>query len=106
MSDACLFCRIVGGAIPAALVASNDHAIAFRDLHPQAPSHVLVIPRRHVASLAEATDTAELHVKFTTSSKIETIRRVLAYGGRVILMKPESWRHEINAAAKALAQSH
>jgi predicted DNA-binding transcriptional regulator YafY len=50
--------------------------------------------------------TTELHVSFTTSSKIETIRRVLAYGGRVVLMKPESWRHEINAAAKALAQSH
>ena len=50
--------------------------------------------------------TSELHVNFTTSSKIETIRRVLAYGGRVVLMKPESWRHEINAAAKALAQSH
>lgn len=50
--------------------------------------------------------TTELHVSFSTSSKIETIRRVLAYGGRVVLMKPESWRHEINAAAKALAQSH
>lgn len=50
--------------------------------------------------------TTELHVSFSTSSKIETIRRVLAYGGRVVLMKPESWRHEINAAAKALVQSH
>ena len=50
--------------------------------------------------------TTELHVSFTTSSKIETIRRVLAYGGRVVLMKPESWRHEINAAAQALAKLH
>ena len=47
-------------AIPATLVASNDHGVAFRDLNPQAPSHVLVIPRRHVASLVEATDAAEL----------------------------------------------
>ena len=60
----------------------------------------------HKGRSDHATDTAELHVKFTTSSKIETIRRVLAYGGRVVLMKPESWRQEINAAAKALAHSH
>ena len=60
MSDACIFCRIGDGTIPATLVASNAHGVAFRDLHPQAPSHLLVIPRRHVASLAEATDAAEL----------------------------------------------
>ena len=50
--------------------------------------------------------TSELHVNFTTSSKIETMRRVLAYGGRVVLLKPESWRREINAAAQALTKLH
>ena len=58
MSDRCIFCRIVEGTIPAAIVAQNEYAVAFRDLHPQAPLHVLVIPRRHVASLNEATDPA------------------------------------------------
>jgi histidine triad (HIT) family protein len=48
---ACLFCRIVAGSIPATIIGSNAHAIAFRDLHPQAPTHVLVIPRQHAASL-------------------------------------------------------
>ena len=43
----CLFCRIVAGEVPAEIVASNDEAVAFRDLNPQAPTHVLVIPRVH-----------------------------------------------------------
>ena len=53
MAD-CLFCRIRDGAIPAKLVAENEHALAFRDINPQAPTHILVIPRKHLASLAEA----------------------------------------------------
>ena len=56
MADACLFCRIVAGEIPAKKVAETDRYVAFRDLNPQAPVHVLVIPREHVASLAEAKD--------------------------------------------------
>ncbi len=58
MADACLFCRIVRGEIPAKLVAETPECVAFRDINPQAPTHVLVIPRDHVASLAEATDPA------------------------------------------------
>jgi histidine triad (HIT) family protein len=59
MAD-CLFCRIVRGEIPATLVAETDDCVAFRDVNPQAPLHVLVIPRRHVASLDAADDAAEL----------------------------------------------
>ena len=58
MADDCLFCRIVRKEIPAKLVAENDHCVAFRDINPQAPVHVLVIPREHVASLNQATDAA------------------------------------------------
>ena len=54
MADSCLFCRIVAGEIPAQIVAQNDAVVAFRDVNPQAPLHVLVVPREHVASLAEA----------------------------------------------------
>jgi histidine triad (HIT) family protein len=60
MSDSCLFCRIVRREIPAAVVAETDAALVFRDVNPQAPFHVLVIPKRHVASLAEADDAALL----------------------------------------------
>jgi histidine triad (HIT) family protein len=56
MSADCLFCRIARGEIPATFVAQNDDCVAFRDIDPKAPTHVLVIPRAHVASLAETTD--------------------------------------------------
>lgn len=56
----CLFCRIVAGEIPADIIYEDDQCIAFRDLNPQAPVHVLVIPRRHITSLNEAGQTNEL----------------------------------------------
>ena len=49
----CLFCRIVAGEIPAEVVAETDASLAFRDVSPQAPTHVLVVPRRHVANAGE-----------------------------------------------------
>ncbi len=49
----CLFCRIAGGEIPAAIVYQDAFSVAFRDLDPQAPVHVLVIPRKHVPSIAD-----------------------------------------------------
>ena len=58
MAADCLFCRIVRGEIPARLVAQDDHCLAFRDINPQAPVHVLVIPREHVPSLNEVTEPA------------------------------------------------
>ena len=48
----CLFCKIIAGEIPSARVYEDDEVYAFRDIAPQAPSHVLVIPKRHVASIA------------------------------------------------------
>jgi histidine triad (HIT) family protein len=50
----CLFCKIVEGSIPSTPVYQDDLVYAFADLHPQAPVHVLVVPRRHIASVAEA----------------------------------------------------
>ena len=49
----CIFCRIAGGELGTEFVAENEHAVAFRDLHPQAPTHVLIVPRRHVAGLRD-----------------------------------------------------
>lgn len=51
MSLHCIFCRIAAKEVPSAIVYEDDDVVAFRDLSPQAPTHVLVIPRRHVASL-------------------------------------------------------
>jgi len=56
VADACLFCRIVAKEIPAKIVAETADCVAFRDVNPQAPVHVLVVPRAHVPSLNEVTD--------------------------------------------------
>jgi len=60
MADDCLFCRIIRGEIPAKLVYESPEVVAFRDINPQAPTHILVIPREHVPSLNQATDAAML----------------------------------------------
>jgi histidine triad (HIT) family protein len=50
----CLFCQIVAGEIPADIVHQDEHSIALRDINPQAPTHILIIPREHLESLDEA----------------------------------------------------
>ena len=52
----CLFCRIAAGEIPATIVFRDAHVVAFRDIAPQAPTHILLIPVRHLASVAEVTE--------------------------------------------------
>jgi histidine triad (HIT) family protein len=59
MAD-CLFCRIVAGEIPATIVKRTEDAVAFRDIDPRAPTHVLVIPTRHVPAVCDAPDDAML----------------------------------------------
>jgi histidine triad (HIT) family protein len=53
----CLFCKIVAGTIPATIVYQDPRLIAFRDINPQAPTHVLIVPRRHVSSLNDLAET-------------------------------------------------
>ena len=55
MTD-CLFCKIAGGEIPAKVVKRDGRLLAFRDINPQAPTHILIIPTEHVASLNDAKD--------------------------------------------------
>jgi histidine triad (HIT) family protein len=52
----CLFCKIVAGDIPSTRVHEDDVVVAFRDIAPRAPTHILVIPREHIASAADLTD--------------------------------------------------
>ena len=51
----CIFCRIAAGEIPADVVFQDADLVAFRDLHPQAPKHILIVPRTHIASMNEVT---------------------------------------------------
>ena len=55
-NDRCLFCRIVAGEIPAKKAYEDDDVVAFHDINPQAPVHVLIIPRRHIATLDDLTE--------------------------------------------------
>lgn len=74
--DDCLFCRIYVGEIPADKVAEGEDWIAFRDIDPQAPVHVLIIPRRHVESVAALEpDDAELAGRLLLAAA-ETARRL------------------------------
>lgn len=52
---ACLFCEIVAGRSPARIVYQDESVVAFHDIHPQAPTHVLLVPRRHLTSLLDLT---------------------------------------------------
>ena len=54
MDNNCLFCKIIAGDIPSTMVYEDAYCYAFRDINPQAPTHILVVPKDHVASIAEA----------------------------------------------------
>jgi histidine triad (HIT) family protein len=56
MAEGCLFCRIVAGEIPCDIVYQDKEFLAFRDINPQAPKHVIIIPKTHIVSLAELTE--------------------------------------------------
>jgi histidine triad (HIT) family protein len=55
----CLFCKIVAGEIPAGVVAEDDDMLAFKDINPQAPTHILVIPKRHIPNTATSAEADE-----------------------------------------------
>jgi histidine triad (HIT) family protein len=67
-SQSCPFCRIVRGEVPAKIAFESDHSVAFHDVNPQAPTHVLVIPRRHVANVAELAAAAPVELADAFSS--------------------------------------
>lgn len=85
MTQDCLFCRLVAGEIPANIVAQDDNYVAFRDINPQAPTHVLVIPRRHVASLNEADDTALMGGLMQFGAKIARDEGLAERGWRAVI---------------------
>jgi histidine triad (HIT) family protein len=68
----CLFCKIAAGQIPAPIVYQDQHVVAFQDKYPQAPHHILVIPRCHITSIADLTadDGPLLASIFTVTRKI------------------------------------
>jgi len=89
--DDCIFCSIVAGDIPAEVVARTETAVAFRDLNPQAPLHVLVVPRTHVANAAELAD----REPETVAELVRLARDISADAGH------DSYRLVLNTGAEA-----
>jgi histidine triad (HIT) family protein len=82
----CLFCKIIEGSIPSAAVYQDDLCYAFADIHPQAPVHVLVVPRRHIVSLAEAMESDRPLIGHLLWAAAEIARsEKLANGYRAVL---------------------
>ncbi len=86
MSADCIFCKIVAGEIPATKVYEDEQVVAFNDISPVAPVHVLVIPKRHVASIHDvhAQDSAMLGHIFSAVQKVAAEKGVAESGYRVV----------------------
>jgi len=86
MSDNCLFCKIMSGAIPATIVYEDDLVIAIEDIAPQAPHHLLIIPRKHLATLLDLTaeDNALVGHVYQVAAKIAKQREIADDGFRVV----------------------
>lgn len=82
----CLFCKIVEGSVPSKTVYQDDQCYAFADIDPRAPVHVLVVPRKHIASLAdaEASDQALLGHMLWAAAEIARAEG-LSHGYRVVI---------------------
>lgn len=87
MSENCLFCKIAAGEIPSTEVYSDEHIVAFRDISPAAPQHILLIPRKHIQSVATLTEQdGELMGKLLlTAKKISVDLGVAQSGYRCVL---------------------
>lgn len=86
-NDRCLFCRIATGEIPAKKVFEDDDVVAFNDINPQAPTHVLVVPRKHIASLddLDANDITAVGTALVRAGEIARNLHLSADGYRVVI---------------------
>ena len=87
MSSDCLFCKILAGEIPADLVYESDTAVAFRDINPQAPTHVLIIPRKHIATIndIDPEDQAIVGSLYTAAKDIAAEEGIAEDGYRAVM---------------------
>jgi len=83
----CLFCRIAAGEIPADVVFETPEILAFRDIHPQAPTHILIIPRRHLSSVSDlqASDAELMGTLFLAARKLAENEGILKGGYRMVV---------------------
>jgi histidine triad (HIT) family protein len=75
----CLFCKIVSGEVPSRRVDEDDATFAFEDIAPRAPTHVLIVPKRHVATMADASDDALVGRVMLSAARIARARGLESY---------------------------
>ncbi len=86
MGSDCLFCKIVAGSIPAKRVYEDDLCLCFADINPQAPTHLLIIPKEHIASQAHAEETHATLLGHMMAKAAEVARSKELHGGyRVVI---------------------
>lgn len=85
MAESCIFCRIAHGEIPAQMVANNKEIVAFRDLNPQAPVHILIVPKKHVGSLDDAADSDLLGRMMSLAAAIARQEKIAKTGYRTVI---------------------
>jgi histidine triad (HIT) family protein len=87
MAEDCLFCKIIAGEIPSNKVYSDDDVYAFHDINPAAPTHILVIPRKHLADITAAheSDQALMGKLLLTGNKIAAQQGLTAAGFRYVI---------------------
>lgn len=93
MAETCIFCRIISGELPGQFVYQDEQVVAFRDIHPRAPVHVLIVPREHIESLATL-----------SSSQRDTAGRLLEVASQVARQEgvaERGYRVSVNTGAES-----
>jgi histidine triad (HIT) family protein len=87
VTDSCIFCKIVSGEAKATILYRDDQVTAFRDAHPVAPTHILIVPNRHIESVntLEAEDEPLIGRLFTVARKLAEEERIARGGYRLIV---------------------
>jgi histidine triad (HIT) family protein len=81
----CIFCKIINKEIPSSLVYEDDKVLAFNDISPQAPVHIIVIPKKHVTSVSELDDISAVSDLFAVMKKIAAEKGIEKSGYRIVV---------------------
>jgi histidine triad (HIT) family protein len=85
MAEQCLFCRIVRREIPAGIVHETEDVVGFRDINPQAPVHVVIVPKLHIPSLDRATDASMLGKLMLAAAEVARAKGISEDGYRTVM---------------------
>lgn len=96
MND-CIFCKIVSGDIPSAKIYEDEQVIAFRDINPQAPAHILVVPKRHISGVNDlaAADEALVGHVYSVVAKLVQELGIAESGYRVVVNSGENGQQSV-----------